>query len=334
MIDFTALDAAVADMKLAAAGDELMLAEQSETIAIQDDEIEALDEVLEARDATIATQIAAIAALRAEFDAYKASHPDVTHPPPPPPPVDPVPPTGFVKPDASNTGARGALVASAWPTIKAGTVIKDKILAGGKDISANNVSLINCKITGGWPNAKGRTGFLMQNCTVIGNGALKGFEVGDGKVLNCDISGVQNGGIVEGSNYLIKGNYIHDLSGGGSDPHYDGMEIYGPSSNGVIEGNTIAARDTSCIFVANLWGAHDNIKINNNWLSGADMPCRTEGWKSNRPITGVRWTNNVVEKGRWGYWDLERTSPSTAFKASAWDVTKSGNVDALTGAAI
>lgn len=282
-----------------------------------------LNEALNVKDAEIADLNLLVSDLQARIAELEEGE---TTPPPPPPPPPPPAPSAY--PDATNTGAKGTLTAASWPSITSGTVIENKILTGGRDITASNVTIRNCRITGGWVNAKGAQNFLMEDCTVIGNGALKGVEFGNGIVRRCDISGVQNGAIIEGSGYIFRDNYIHDLSGGGADPHYDGIEVYGPSSNGLIEHNAIHSRDTSCIFVANLWGAHDNVTINDNLLTGADMPVRTEGTKSSQPITNVRWTNNKVENGHWGYKTLVRGT------ASQWSVSWTGNTDANTGAAI
>ena len=78
----------------------------------------------------------------------------------------------------------------------------------------------------------------------------------------------------------------------------------------MIEGNTILARDTSDIFIANLYGAVNNVTVNHNYLAGADVGIRVEGTKSSSPITNVALTNNYVEKGHWGYYNIEKASPT------------------------
>jgi len=272
---------------------------------------------------------AALAALNSDIEALDARVTALQEGGSVEPPIDPVdppePPEPGEWPTAETTGCKGTVTSANWPTFKDGMVIENKAFTGQRDVTADNVTFRNCRFTGGWPNAKGRQNFRMEDCTVIGNGALKGVEIGNGVLLRCDISGVQNAVIVEGSGAEIRSNYMHDLSGGGSDPHYDGMELYGPSSNVVIEDNAIHSRDTSCVFISNLWGAHDNVKVNHNLLTGADMPCRTEGTKSNKPVTNIVWSNNVIEKGHWGYKDNDKGT------ASAWSVSWTNNTDMDTG---
>lgn len=242
--------------------------------------------------------------------------------------------TGF--PDATNTGFKGTLTPYSGPyTITvAGTVIENKTITKSIRVTAANVVIKNCAINFSdyWGiDGDGAPNLTVQDCTIVGPGGSftgKSAVLGVGHFLRNNISKVENGLVLQGGACEVRGNYIHDLQTSGADPHYDGIEAYGLHKGLVIANNTIAARDTSCIFVANLWGAIDDVLIDHNLLTGADMPCRTEGWKSNAPVTRVRWTNNVIQKGYWGTWDLERSSPSSPqYTASAWDVTKSGNVN-------
>ena len=61
------------------------------------------------------------------------------------------------------------------------------------------------------------------------------------------------------------------------------MQVYGGQNGVLIEGNTILARDTSDIFIANLYGAVNNVTVNHNYLAGADIGIRVEGTKSTAP---------------------------------------------------
>lgn len=291
------------------------------------------DEYANAKLAIDAAQDAALlASLNAQIAQLKADLADCMNVPPSPPP-----PTGF--PDATNTGVPAGTTLTAYTGSRtitvAGTVIEGKRISGLLTIRAKNVTVRKCEILGEGidTNDSAVSNFVVEDCDLKGNGSLTGI-VGFGvTVRRCDISGFTNGCRLFGT-FTVKGNYIHGPTTNGPDPHYDGLELWGACLNSVVEDNWIDFVDTSCIFVANLWGPINGLVINHNKLTGADMPCRTEGWKSNSPVTGVRWTNNVIQKGHWGYWDLERTSPGVSNKASQWDVTASGNVDDATGAPI
>ena len=227
-------------------------------------------------------------------------------------------PTGF--PNASNTGvpAGTALTNYTGPmTVSTdGTVIEGKIINGSLRITGDNVVIKNCIITFGgyWGvDAEGAKNITIQNCDIVGPGysfTSNSAILGSGNFIGNDISKVENGITLQGGASIVKGNYIHDLQSAGSDPHYDGMQVYGGQDGVLIEGNTILARDTSDIFIANLFGAVNNVTVNHNYLAGADIGIRVEGTKSSSPITNVAITNNYVEKGHWGYYNIEKASPT------------------------
>jgi hypothetical protein len=200
-------------------------------------------------------------------------------------------------------------------------VISGLNITGSVIIKAPNVTIENCSITSSDYNGvniyEGVTGTVVQNCTINGTGAGPGGSNGiggSGTFLNNNIFGFENGINIEGSNNVIKGNYIHDLNDSdGSAGHYDGIQVDGGFNNVDIENNTVIGRDTSCIFICNDFGPMDNIVVNHNLLLGENDAASTVYVieKPNNPaqITNVQVTNNVLGKGYWYWAYIASTSP-------------------------
>ena len=207
-----------------------------------------------------------------------------------------------------------------------GAVISGLDIRGGIVIDADNVVIKDCKITFNeyfGVDAEGAKNVTIQDCDIIGPGyatASNSAILGSGNFLRNDISKVENGITLQGGESVVKGNYIHDLQSAGSDPHYDGIQVFGAQNGVLIEDNTVLARDTSDVFIANVVGAINDVTVNHNYLAGADVGIRVEGTKSTAPITNVSITNNYVEKGHWGYYNIENASPRM-----------SGNIEFLPG---
>lgn len=243
---------------------------------------------------------------------------------------------GNVYPDATNTGVPAGMMLNPHSgdlvVTTAGAVISGLDITGSVIIAAPNVTIENCKITSTEYAAvnvnTGVTGTVVQNCTINGLGAgPQGSDgiAGAGTFLNNNIYGVENGINVEGSNTVIKGNYIHDLNAsGGSAGHYDGIQVQGGFNNVTISQNTVLGRDTSCIIIQNAFGPMDNIVVDRNLLDGQNSAAATiyveEKAGYSGQITNVQVTNNVLGKGYW-YWDsVVNTDP-------VW----TNNVDLATG---
>jgi Ca2+-binding RTX toxin-like protein len=196
---------------------------------------------------------------------------------------------------------------------KPGTVIEGKIINGTLTVLADNVTIRNSKIIdgGSWGIDADSRSITVEHCDIIGRGTTGNSGIlGGGNLRYNNISGYENGIMFQGGG-VIKGNYIHDLQASGADPHYDGIQIMGPLDGALIEDNTILARDTSNIFIANEWGAISNLVINRNYLGGTPgYAIYVEGIRSGGPVTNVTITNNHVEKGHWGYYSIEKASPN------------------------
>ncbi|ABE63773.1 hypothetical protein Nham_3027 [Nitrobacter hamburgensis X14] len=216
-------------------------------------------------------------------------------------------------PDATTTGVPAGVTLTASGDViidKPGTVISGFDIRGGVYINANNVTVENCKITSsGWAAVKvksGVTGAVVQDCTIDGTGhgpdgtGNEGI-MGQGTFLRNNISNVENGITITGSNSVIKDNYIHHLKAGGS-PHYDGIQIDGGVSNIQISHNSIINQNggTSAIMIDNYFGAVSNVAVNNNLLVGGAYTVYADGSQGSKPITGVSFTDNHIGGGQYG----------------------------------
>lgn len=195
-----------------------------------------------------------------------------------------------------------------------GTVIDGKIITGSLRVVASDVVIKNCRImSDSWwgVDAEGARNITIQDCTIIGPGYAaenNSAILGSGHFLRNDISKVTNGITLQDGASTVKGNYIHDLESAGSDPHYDGIEVFGGQNGVLIEGNTIIARDTSDILISDLYGPISNVTVTDNYLGG------TPGYNvyvsgSRGGATGVSITNNTLVKGWWGYYSIDGSSP-------------------------
>jgi hypothetical protein len=237
-------------------------------------------------------------------------------------------------PNAANTGVPSgtSLKSSGSLTItKAGTVIDGYDVNGVISIQADNVTVQNTRVRGvGWWSIdvdEGSTGVVIKNCDIDGQGT-SGREnsmgvMGPATVLRNDISGVENG-VTPGSGSLIQDNYIHDLGAPG-DPHYDSIQIDGSRSNITILHNTVLNQhnQTAAVMIDNYFGPIRNINVENNYLGGGGYTVYSDGQFSGGSITGVKFVNNKVRRGYWGYASIVNNSP-----------VDSGNTDAESGKAI
>lgn len=272
----------------------------------------------------------AYTALQAQFDAYKASHPDV-----PVPPVDPVPPTtGF--PDASNTGPiAGTVLKPATGSItisKAGTYSGLQVLGSITVTAASGVIIENSKVIGGGINADNGRVITVRHTLIDGQGKFSGSACVQafGFIETIDCRGHENGIVVQsGKNGWAKANYIHDLTSANAQGHFDGIAIQEAVTGFLIEGNAIWGRDTSDVFLKGDFGPIANVTVNANLLriqpgqvSKTAFVVNVDGRQ--QKITGLKVTNNQLEKAAFGYMSFDTVS----------GVVETGNTDWKTGATV
>jgi hypothetical protein len=237
-------------------------------------------------------------------------------------------------PGASNTGvpsgtalkASGDLVVS-----KAGTVIDGYDVNGTIEVSASNVTIKNTRVRGkGFSSIRvhdGLSGVVIQDCEVNGQGTSgtagsNGIQ-GTATVQRCDISGVENG-ITPDSGSVLRDNFVHNLGAPGA-AHYDGIQIDGGLSGITIEHNTILNQfeQTSAVMIDNYFGPTSNITVNDNYLGGGGYTVYSDGQFSGGSISGVRFTNNRMVKGTFGFSSVNNNV-----------VVDTGNTDAATGSSL
>jgi hypothetical protein len=240
----------------------------------------------------------------------------------------------FSWPDATNTGATGALTAytGSLSVNTNGTTIRDKTITGEIDLNGDNISLINCRLTGStlYGVAANGSGCLVQNCTIIGTNGSIGI-VGSGTFTGNNISGFENGFRIEqATNSVVRFNYVHGLSSASGSPHFDCMEVRNGVNGLLIEDNHFVGKDTSDILIQDFQAAVANVTINHNFLDG-DQTVNPQGPGYNVYVEGrfgngttnVVITNNVIRRGHFGYFSIDTASP-----------TGSGNTDFATGATV
>jgi len=219
-------------------------------------------------------------------------------------------------PDATNTGAPpGVKLASSGPLVirTPGVMIQGLDISGGVVIDAPNVTLRNCKITSGDYDVvlikKGVTGVTVQNCDINNLGRGGQGIAGQGTFLANNIQDCVDGIDVRGDNTVIRDNYIHNMAGP-SVAHFDAIQADGGFSNLLIQHNTIINEmdQTSAIMLDNYWGPIHQVSISNNLLIGGGYTVYIAEVAKGQPgggrVTNVSFTNNVLVKGHWGYWDI------------------------------
>lgn len=269
-------------------------------------------------------------------------------------------PAGFVwvKPDATNTGFTGSLNS---PTTSAVVVSTNGTTLTNYDMSnadifvmADNVTITNCRIAGtiyvGKHNGTDKTvtGTKINHCTFLGSGRLGGIEgingVNDDFSYN-DMSGYENcitewGSSINETNFSLTHNYCHGEQSNNASPHYDGFEIYGMASGGLVQGNNIILTvDPSAAPINMTPSGHfdGTITVDHNWAQSANCGYVILGDDSQ----GTTAIHAIVTNNR-----LTTDTPSTfcgppakasyftleTHQASTYTVT--GNVDDNTSTAI
>jgi hypothetical protein len=260
--------------------------------------------------------------------------PEPTPPPPAPTPTPqppaPNPPTIF-KPDPSNVGLSNpaALVnrATSLTITAAGTVVENLSLPN-IHVKANNVTIRNCKTTGGTYGIHanyGFTGTTIENCEVRGAASAGIYARGttikrchihsqgidatklgdDTKLLECyiekcgSVAGSHADGVqmVAGAHVLIKGNVFEMPFDENSNGGWQNSQVIicqadlGPIDDVVVEGNWINGGGYSVHFhdKGNGHGLPTNVKVRGNRF-GRDFQF---GVKSIEAGAGYEWSGNV-----------------------------------------
>lgn len=233
-------------------------------------------------------------------------------------------------PDASNTGVPPGMTLTSSGSITTsahGQVIRLKNFSGSVTVNHNNVLIEFCKFrtSANFPIriTPGRTGCVIRDVEIDNMGAAGSCAInGTATVQRVNIHDTENGWNFDGGpGALWEYNYIHDLRAGGS-PHYDGMQIDGSASDIIIRRNTIINPwgQTAAIMIDNFYGPVSNVLVEENRLIGGGYTVYSDGHFNSSQITGVKFINNRLGKGGYGYRNFVNNSP-------LW----TGNVDDVTG---
>lgn len=238
-------------------------------------------------------------------------------------------------PDATSAGVPAgiSLRQSGGLTVTtAGAMIEGLNIVGQVVINAPNVTLRNCKVTSNSfaviliKDEISRT--LIKNCEIDGQGAGGQGIAGQGTFVANNIHDCADGIDVRGNHTRIQDNFIHSMRGT-ENSHFDGIQADGKISDLIIEHNTVINEfaQTSALMLDNYWGPIDNVRIENNLLIGGGYTVYLnevgKGQPGGGPMTNVVFVNNVLGKGRWGYWDLRSQLGNRP--------TLSGNLDRVSG---
>ena len=202
-----------------------------------------------------------------------------------------------------------------------GVVIENDIINGTLTVAADNVTIKNCIVQNfsnwGILDFNNAINTRVEYCTIDGSGSTKttGLGVGGGTnsaIIGCDIKGMVIAINMFGS-AEVRDNYIHDLyepSTNPDDRHFDGIRAM--VSNAVIEHNTImmptGGGGTAAVFIKDDSGPVDNVLVKDNLMTG-DPSYTLYVQSTGRPITNVTVENNYVERGIYGYFYVQNSTP-------------------------
>ncbi|MDQ0322172.1 Ca2+-binding RTX toxin-like protein [Pararhizobium capsulatum DSM 1112] len=225
--------------------------------------------------------------------------------------------SGF--PDASNTGVASGTVMTkytgSYHVTQDNAVISNLEVHGDIVIEAKNVTLKNVKLVSDteWHALRvmdDATGFTLQDSEIDGVGGTVNAIYGFGTFLRNNLHDVENGINVIGPS-VIKDNYIHDMRGG-SEAHYDGIEINGGNNIDIIHNTVINDySQTSAIMLDNYFGGLSNITVDGNRLVGGGYTVYLDDRFGGGAVddSSIKITNNQIGDGYWGDFSLYGNKP-------------------------
>ena len=218
-------------------------------------------------------------------------------------------------PKSANTGTKGSLTSRAGGLIvtRDGDVIENLSFTNTITVRAKNVVILNCKVKAtawyGILQDDGSSNLTVENVEIDGTGSsgMTGIAIQAGSTIRrCNVYGMVIGIKVWGPNFTVEDNYIHDLAERKTDAasrHFDGIANLG-ASNGVIQRNAIIMppKDggTAGVFISSQQGSVSNVKVLSNLLTGQPS-YQAYAEKASRPMSGVVFDGNYIEKGIYGY---------------------------------
>ncbi|WP_374840227.1 M10 family metallopeptidase C-terminal domain-containing protein [Mycoplana ramosa] len=232
--------------------------------------------------------------------------------------------TGF--PDATTTGIPAGTnltkFTGTYRVTQDNAVISNLEVFGTIIIDAKNVTMKNVKLVSDTPwhalrVMDGATGFTLQDSEIDGQGKTVNAIYGNGTFLRNNLHDVDNGINVVGPS-VIRDNFIHSLRGG-SDAHYDGIEINGGGTDArgahdiqIIHNTVINDHgQTSAVMMNNEFGGLSNITIEGNRLVGGGYTVYLDGRKGGGTVddASIKIINNQIGTGQWGKFSFYNDNP-------------------------
>ncbi|MFC6079709.1 DUF4082 domain-containing protein [Sphaerisporangium aureirubrum] len=249
------------------------------------------------------------------------------------------PPTGGF-PGAGDTGVPAGTTLKESKSItvtKDGTVIDGMEVHGEINVDADDVTIKNTRLAaspGQWGiiQRKGRSGLVVQDTEVFGNGRDQTqFGIinqgGDLTVRRVDIHTISNGILTEQG--LIEDSYLHDPKYFSGDHTDMIMCTSGPPSGTklVIRGNTVINNldQTGAIALFQDFGVVRNVTVEGNFLAGGGYTlyggAGSKGTSSNIKVIGNVFSKDVWAKGGYhgpvAYWD--KGASGNEWKNNVWE---------------
>ncbi|WP_426124195.1 right-handed parallel beta-helix repeat-containing protein [Pararhizobium sp. PWRC1-1] len=224
-------------------------------------------------------------------------------------------------PNETNTGVPAGLnltPATTFTLDVAGATVSGLDFRGTVAITAANVKLMNCRITGsGWAALDIRAdGVTVENCEIDGQRApgIRGISVSGNnvKIRHSNIHSSEDGIYLTGSSKIyIENNYIHDLQSQWESPHFDGIATDGGISDVLIRGNTVINphAQTSAIMLSNYSGSVSDVRIEENWLIGGGYTIYADDQFDGGTMSNISMTDNRLGRGYYGYAVIGNSSP-------------------------
>lgn len=203
---------------------------------------------------------------------------------PTPSPTSTLPPaSGW--PNAATTGPTGTLTVrnEDLNITTAGAVVENLDVRGCVTITAPNVVFRNSKVTcDNWRGVDARTlgGVVIQDVEIdCVNSPGKGIVAEGATIVRADIYGCEDAVYVD-RNVTVLDSYMHDLYGGGTDPHTDIVQVANGGDNVILRGNymsNLTPRATSGYMGDG--PTMDNIVIDRNYIEagGYVFYCSSSG---------------------------------------------------------
>ena len=228
-------------------------------------------------------------------------------------------------PNATNTGYTGTLTPSGDITASTvGQVVQNVDVTGTIYVTANNVTIQNCRVTssvqsGQIAAAAGVTGLTVTHCEVNGLGATAYNITGSGTFTYNNLYGAEKNIELTG-NAVIENNYMHEMSNTANPtPHFENVDAEGGQTSLLIQHNTMinVQQNTAAVMLANYYGGLTGITVTDNIMVGGNYPVYCDGHFAGGSVGTVAYTNNHIGSGFYGATDFNTCTPT--FTGNTYD---------------